>query len=92
MSGIGIGEFVANAVLLYALMNFVIHSLFAWAVDNDVRRLRQNGIQPVLVGQFVWALATFIGSPLVGVGYWVLHHSVLAVTPDNPTPHSRNGN
>jgi hypothetical protein len=84
MTGIGFGEFVGNAMLLYALINFVIHSLFAWAVDSDARRLRRDGIEPVLVGQFVWALAALIGGPLVATAYWVLHHSRLAATPERP--------
>jgi peptidoglycan biosynthesis protein MviN/MurJ (putative lipid II flippase) len=81
VTGTLFGGFLEIAFLLYALMTFVIHSLFAWAVDHDSRRLRRDGIEPVLVRPFVWALATFLGGPLVGAGYWVVHHSLFATTP-----------
>jgi hypothetical protein len=80
VTGIGFGGFGAIAMLVYAIASFLINSLFAWAVDNDARQLRRSGMQPVLVGQFGWALATFIGGPLVGAAYWVVHHSPLAAS------------
>jgi len=73
--------FLAGFVTIYtvtiAVVTFLIHTAFAFAVDRDARNVKRSGSSLVLVGPFVWALATFVGGPLVAVAYWVVHHSSL---------------
>jgi cytochrome c biogenesis protein CcdA len=71
------GGFVAGFVTIYAIVTFLVHTAFAFAVDSDARRIKRSGGGLVFVGPFVWAFATFIGGPIVAVAYWVVHHSAL---------------
>jgi hypothetical protein len=75
------GGFLGGFVMIYtiaiAIVTFLIHTAFAFAVDYDARSLKRSGSSLVLVGPFGWAFATFVGGPLVAVAYWVVHHSAL---------------
>ena len=75
------GGFIAGFATIYAIaiaiLTFIIHTAFAFAVDRDARTIKAGGRSLVLAGPFIWAFATFIGGPLVAVAYWVVHHSAL---------------
>jgi hypothetical protein len=66
------------------LPTFIVHTIFAFAVDRDARRLTRGGGNLVFTGAFVWAGATLLGGPLVALAYWIIHRSALAlsVSPD----------
>jgi len=74
--GFGVGFGIVYTVAI-AVLTFIINTVFAFAVDRDARRLTRSGKNSVLVGPFIWAVATFIGGPIVAVAYWVVHHSTL---------------
>ena len=59
------------------VLTFVVHLCFATAVVQDIRRGRQEGRNPWLVGTEVWALATLMGGVFVAAAYWLMHHSSL---------------
>jgi hypothetical protein len=76
-----VGGFLSGFGLVYeiafAVVSFIIHTIFAFAVDRDARRLIRAGSRTVFVGPYTWAFATFLGGALVAVAYWVVHHSNL---------------
>ncbi|HXY37819.1 MAG TPA: hypothetical protein VEI07_26570 [Planctomycetaceae bacterium] len=82
------GGFGVVYAILIAIATFIVHTLFAFAVDRDARRCKRRGEELILAGPFLWALATFVGGPLVAVAYWLVHHSTLR---DAGTRPSNNG-
>lgn len=64
---------------IYLAPTFIIHTIFAFAVDSDARRLTRAGGSLAFTGPFVWAAATFFGGPLVALAYWIIHRSALAL-------------
>jgi hypothetical protein len=59
------------------VLTVIVHVCFATAVVQDIRRGRQEGRNPWLVGTEVWALATLVGGIFVAATYWLMHHSSL---------------
>jgi hypothetical protein len=76
-----VGGFLSGFGLVYeiafAVVSFIIHTIFALAVDRDARRLIRAGSRTVFVGPSTWAFATFLGGALVAVADRVVHHSNL---------------
>ncbi len=68
---------------IFLAPTFIVHTIFAFAVDSDARRLTRAGSGLVFTGPFVWAAATLLGGPLVALAYWIIHRSALA---PQPTP------
>jgi len=66
---------------IFVVPTFIVHSIFAFAVDSDARRLTRAGGSLVFTGPFVWAAATLLGGPLVALAYWIIHRSALALRP-----------
>ncbi|RUR16170.1 hypothetical protein ELY21_13415 [Legionella sp. km535] len=62
---------------LIALINGMLHIIFAGAVARDAGNLYRLGQKPVLVSAPTWAFATLIGGVLTATIYWLLHHSTL---------------
>jgi len=60
----------------------LIHLIFAAAVFRDASSLEKTDNPPILVGPFVWALATLFGGVFVAAAYWVINRSSLR--PDHP--------
>ncbi len=63
--------------LLLALINALIHVLFAGAVAKDAGRITKLQNRPALVSATTWAFATLIGGVFVAAIYWFIHHSTL---------------
>ena len=66
---------------IFVVPTFIVHTIFAFAVDGDARRLTRAGGSLVFTGPFVWAAATLLGGPLVALAYWIIHRSALALRP-----------
>lgn len=71
------GMFPSALVYGPMLVVAVVHLGFAIAVAGDIGRLRQWNIAPVLVGTFLWFLATLMGGVFVATAYWLLNRSTL---------------
>lgn len=67
------------------IATLVVHVAFAYAVDRDAANLGRSGRRLVFVGEFLWALATLVGGPLVAAIYWVVHHSSLRAAESQST-------
>ncbi len=69
---------MSGVVALVAMvLTFIVHVCFATAVVQDIRRGRQDGRNPWLVGTEIWAIATLLGGVFVAAVYWLMHHSSL---------------
>lgn len=71
------GTQIQTFFYLIALINGILHFIFAGAVAKDAGRLHRLGIKPVLVSAPTWAFATLIGGVFTATIYWLLHHSTL---------------
>ena len=71
---------VASVTYLIAMLNIIIHLLFAGAVARDAGRLQEIHQTPVLVSGLTWAFDTLVGGVFVAAAYWVIHHSKLTRT------------
>ena len=57
-----------------------LHCIFAIAVFIDAGRLvNRDRLRTALVPGIVWAVATLVFGPLVGIGYWIVNRSSIAV-------------
>lgn len=65
---------------LLALVNGLLHVLFAGAVAKDSGNLYRLGQRPVLVSGGTWAFATLLGGVFTAAIYWILHYSTLTRT------------
>jgi hypothetical protein len=65
---------------LIAIINGVLHLIFATAVARDTGKLTRLGQKPILVSGATWAFATLIGGVFVASVYWFLHYSTLTRT------------
>ena len=74
----------AALALLVMVLTFIVHVCFATAVVQDIRRGRQEGRNPWLVGTEIWALATLLGGVFVVGIYWLMHHSSLNMQNRSP--------
>jgi len=63
--------------IVVAILGVVVNILFAYAVFNDSNALEQGGKKLVLVGPWVWALATLFAGVFGALVYWAVHHSTL---------------
>jgi hypothetical protein len=69
---------MSGAIAVVAMvLTFIVHVCFATAVVQDIRKGREEGRNPWLVGTEVWALATLAGGVFVAAIYWLMHHSTL---------------
>ncbi len=71
------GTQIQTFFYLIALINGVLHFIFAGAVARDAGNLNRLGQRPVLVSAPTWAFATLIGGVITATIYWLLHHSTL---------------
>ena len=62
---------------LLALINAILHIVFAGAVARDAGSLYKIGQRPALVSGGTWAFATLIGGVITATIYWFIHHSTL---------------
>jgi hypothetical protein len=76
---------ISGAMAVAAMvMTFIVRVCFATAVVQDIRRGREDGRNPWLVGAEVWALATLVGGVFVAAIYWLMHHSSLNTRDTSP--------
>jgi hypothetical protein len=66
-----------------------VHILFAYAVFKDSNALEQDGKKLVLVGPWIWALATLFFGVFGALGYWAAHHSTLQTGLESRRPSFR---
>lgn len=71
------GTQIQTFFYLIALINGILHFIFAGAVARDAGNLNRLGQKPVLVSAPTWAFATLIGGVFTATIYWILHHSTL---------------
>ncbi|MEM1244016.1 MAG: hypothetical protein AAGG80_04265 [Pseudomonadota bacterium] len=67
-----------NINLTLAVINLLLHLIFASAVAKDSGRLAKLGRTTYLVSGITWAFATLVGGILVAALYWLMHYSSLA--------------
>lgn len=68
---------IQTFIYLIAVINGVLHLIFAGAVARDAGSLDRLGQKPVLVSAATWAFATLIGGVVTAAIYWFIHHSTL---------------
>lgn len=68
---------LSTILMLIAIINGLIHLIFAGAVAKDAGRFNTLGQKTALVSAPVWAFATLIGGVMVAGLYWFIHHSNL---------------
>lgn len=68
---------IETFLYLIALINALLHVIFAGAVARDAGKLTRLGQRPVLVSAPTWAFATLIGGVFTATIYWLLHYSTL---------------
>ena len=56
----------------------VVHIGFAAAIATDAAQLKREGSGPLIVGPFLWTVATLLGGVLGACLYWVVNHSTLS--------------
>ncbi len=71
------GTQIQTFFYLIALINGILHFIFAGAVARDAGSLYQLGQRPALVSAATWAFATLIGGVITAAIYWFIHHSTL---------------
>jgi hypothetical protein len=64
---------------LIALINGLLHLIFAGAVARDGGNMSRIGQKTVLVSTSTWAFATLIGGVFTATIYWLLHHTRLTL-------------
>jgi uncharacterized membrane protein len=84
--GIILLPMLSMLMLCFWVAAIVVHSIFAFAVDNDATRIKRTGRETILVGRFAWALATLVTGPVAAAAYWIIHHSALTVEIPRSTP------
>lgn len=67
---------IACAAVWY-LLTFIVNFAFAFAVAFDSGML-PRGRRTILVGRFMWFLATLFGGVFVAGLYWLMHRSTLS--------------
>ncbi|MFI4962927.1 MAG: hypothetical protein ACHP6H_03620 [Legionellales bacterium] len=60
---------------LIAVINGILHLIFAGGVAKDAGNLIRLGQRTVLVSAATWAFATLIGGVFTATIYWFIHHS-----------------
>lgn len=71
------GAQIQTFFYLIAIINGLLHFIFAGAVAKDAGNLHRIGERTLLVSAPVWAFATLIGGVFTATIYWILHHSTL---------------
>ena len=71
------GSQIQSFYYIIAMINVVLHVLFAGAVARDAGHLYQLGQRPALVSAATWAFATLVGGIVTAAIYWFIHHSTL---------------
>jgi hypothetical protein len=72
------GEIAFVVAVSFFVVTAVVHIGFATAISADAGRLQRDEGGPLIVGQFLWTLATLLGGVFVAGLYWVVHHSALS--------------
>lgn len=72
-----LGGQIETFFYLIAIINGILHFIFAGAVARDAGNLYRTGQKTVLVSAYTWAFATLIGGVFTATIYWILHHSTL---------------
>ena len=72
------GEIAFVVAGSFFVVTAVVHIGFATAISADAGRLQRDEGGPLIVGQFLWTLATLLGGVFVAGLYWVVHHSALS--------------
>lgn len=60
----------------WILISFIVNFAFAFAVAYDSGKL-PHGRRTILVGRFMWFIATLFGGVFVAGLYWLMHRSTL---------------
>lgn len=68
---------IQTFLYIIAIINGILHLIFAGAVAHDAGNINRMGQKPVLVSAATWAFATLIGGVFTATIYWLLHHSTL---------------
>lgn len=68
---------IQTFLYLIALINGILHLIFAGAVARDAGSMNRLGQKTVLVSAPTWAFATLVGGVITATIYWLLHHSTL---------------
>ena len=77
------GEIAFVVAVSFFVVTAVVHigfatAISATAISADAGRLQRDEGGPLIVGQFLWTLATLLGGVFVAGLYWVVHHSALS--------------
>ena len=67
---------VGAIAICAAVITLIVHIAFAMAVFRDAANLPADR-KPIVVGPFIWFLATLSGGVFVAGSYWIMHHSRL---------------
>ena len=66
-----------NVNIALAVINIILHIIFASAIAKDTGRLAKMGRTTYFVSGITWAFATLVGGILVAALYWLMHYSSL---------------
>ena len=69
------GNEIQTMYYLLAVINALLHLIFAGGVARDAGHLYHLGQRPALVSAATWAFATLIGGVVIAAIYWFIHHS-----------------
>jgi hypothetical protein len=76
---VAVSFFVVTAVVHIGFATAIsATAISATAISADAGRLQRDEGGPLIVGQFLWTLATLLGGVFVAGLYWVVHHSALS--------------
>ena len=70
-------EQIQSFLYMLAIINAILHIIFAGAVAKDAGRLNALGNRLALVSASTWAFATLMGGVFTAAIYWFIHHSNL---------------
>lgn len=66
---------INSILIMMAIVNAILHIIFAGAVAKDAGLMHKRGQHTFLVSGFTWAFATLVGGVLVVGLYWLVHYS-----------------
>lgn len=67
-----------SIALTVAVINGILHIIFAGAIARDSGQLSKVGRNTYLVSGVTWAFATLVGGVFVAAVYWFMHYSTLS--------------
>ena len=74
----GPAALIGIAAVVMATGTLAVHIILAYCVDQDARKLEENGKAPSLLKNWQWALVTLFTGVLWAAFYWVSNRSSLA--------------